>query len=74
MLALTFKCVMEQQLQGTLIKQETTKQFLAQLKVRYLILSKILLFLNPNSIMCNPLYLEKALPKYVHMNGPVIYS
>lgn len=63
MLALTFKCVMEQQLQGTLIKQETTKQFLAQLKVRYLILSKILLFLNPNSIMYNPLYLEKALPK-----------
>lgn len=63
MLALTFKWVMEQQLQGTLIKQDTTKQLLAQFKVRYLILSKILLFLNPNSIMSNPLCLEKALPK-----------
>lgn len=63
MLALTFKWVMEQQLQGTLIKQETTQQLLAQSKVRYLILSTILLFLNPNSIMSNPLCLEKGLPK-----------
>lgn len=74
---------MEQQLQGTLIKQETNQQLLAQSKVRYLILSTILLFLNPNSIMSNPLYLEKELPKlmhimmhiiYAHMNDPVIYS